>query len=106
LSILHRATGAALSLGTLLVVWWLVGAATSDSAYAAVMGFIDSPIGYLLLFGLTVALWYHFCAGLRHLAWDARIGLELPQVHRTGQAVIAGTAILTVLTWVVGLIAR
>ncbi len=104
LSILHRITGVALSLGTLLLVWWLVAAATSDAAYRSVSGFIRSPIGYLLLFGWTAALWYHFCAGLRHLAWDARIGFDLPTVHRTGKAALIATGVLTVLTWIVGLI--
>jgi succinate dehydrogenase / fumarate reductase cytochrome b subunit len=105
LSITHRATGVVLSIGTLLLVWWLTAAASSDNAYAAVSAFMRSPIGYLLLFGWTLALWYHFCAGLRHLAWDARIGLELPQVHRSGQAAVIAACALTVLTWIIGLIA-
>ena len=44
-SILHRATGIALSVGTLLLAWWLVAAATSDTAYASVSWFIRSPLG-------------------------------------------------------------
>jgi succinate dehydrogenase / fumarate reductase cytochrome b subunit len=102
LSILHRATGMALSAGTLLLVWWLVAAARGDAAYAGVSGFLRSPLGLLLLFGWTFALWYHFCAGLRHLAWDAGWGYDLPQVHRTGWAVVIATAVLTLLTWIIG----
>jgi succinate dehydrogenase / fumarate reductase, cytochrome b subunit len=100
LSILHRASGVALSVGTLLLVWWLVAAARGEDAYATVSGFLRSVIGILLLFGWSVALWYHFCAGLRHLAWDAGLGYDLPMVHRSGWAVVIATAVLTVLTWI------
>lgn len=104
LSILHRATGIALSVGTLLLVWWLVAAASGDAAYAAVSGFLRSPVGLLVLLGWTASLWYHFCNGLRHLAWDAGWGFELPQVHRTGYTVVIAACVLTILTWVVGMI--
>jgi succinate dehydrogenase / fumarate reductase cytochrome b subunit len=106
LSIFHRITGMALSIGTLLLVWWLVAAATSDAAYASASGFMRSPIGYLLLFGWTVALWYHFLAGIRHLCWDAGYGFELPTVHASGRAVLIGTPVLTVLTWLIFLLVR
>ena len=102
LSILHRMTGIALGVGTLLLVWWLVAAASGDAAYAVVSGFLRSPVGLLVLFGWTAALWYHFCAGLRHLFWDAGWGFALPQVHRTGRAAVIAAAVLTLLTWVAG----
>jgi succinate dehydrogenase / fumarate reductase cytochrome b subunit len=101
LSITHRITGIGLGAGTLLLVWWLAAAATSDAAYATVGGFIRSPIGYLLMFGWTAALWFHFCNGIRHLAWDFGYGFELPQVHKSGYAVLIAAAVLTVLTWIV-----
>ncbi len=104
LSIVNRATGIALTGGTLLLVWWLVAAASGDAAYATVSAFMRSPIGLLLLFGWTASLWYHFCGGLRHLAWDAGIGFELPQVHRSGWAAVIATAVLTVLTWIVAIV--
>lgn len=104
LSILHRAAGIALSVGTLLLIWWLVAAASGDAAYAAVSGFLRSPIGLIVLFGWTAALWYHFCAGLRHLAWDTGAGFELPQMHRSGWAVVIAAAVLTILTWIIGVV--
>ena len=82
-------------------MWWLAAAATSDAAYATASGFIRSPIGYLLLFGWTAALWFHLCNGIRHLAWDFGYGFELPLVHASGYAVVIAAAILTVLTWIV-----
>jgi succinate dehydrogenase / fumarate reductase, cytochrome b subunit len=104
LSILHRISGIVLSVGALLLVCWLVSAADGDVAYDALSGFLRSWFGVLLLFGWTVALWYHFCAGLRHLAWDAGFGFDLPTMHLTGKAVLAATAALTVLTWIVAII--
>jgi succinate dehydrogenase / fumarate reductase cytochrome b subunit len=100
LSILNRATGIALSTGTLLMTWWLVAAASSDHAYATVSYVMRSPLGLLVLFGWTLALWYHFCAGIRHLAWDAGVGYDLTATHRSGWAAVAATVVLTVLTWV------
>jgi succinate dehydrogenase / fumarate reductase cytochrome b subunit len=101
-SIFHRLTGCALSAGTLLLTVWLVCAATSDSAFAAIQGFMASWLGLLILFGFTAALFYHFCNGIRHLAWDAGRGFDLPVMHRTGWTVIAATVILTVGFWIVG----
>ncbi|HUZ64791.1 MAG TPA: succinate dehydrogenase, cytochrome b556 subunit [Acetobacteraceae bacterium] len=103
LSIFHRITGVALAVGTLLLVWWLVAAASSAGAFALAQGFIGSWIGLLLLFGWTLALFYHLCNGIRHLAWDAGFGFELPSVHATGIAVLVAAVVLTVAAWIVGL---
>jgi succinate dehydrogenase / fumarate reductase cytochrome b subunit len=99
MSIFHRITGVALSVGTLILVWWLAAAATSDAAYATASWFIGSWLGLLLMLGWTASLWYHFCAGIRHLFWDAGLGFELPQVHASGRAALIATVVLTVVTW-------
>ncbi len=104
LSIFHRLSGVALSVGALLLVCWLVAAADGDAAYNGLSWFLRSWLGVLLLFGWTVALWYHFCTGLRHLAWDSGYGFELPTMHLTGKAVLVATAVLTVLTWIIAAI--
>jgi succinate dehydrogenase / fumarate reductase, cytochrome b subunit len=106
LSICHRITGIALSVGTLLLTWWLVAAATGPDAFSRVQGFIGSPIGWLLLFGWTAALFYHFFAGIRHLVWDAGYGFEKAEYHMSGRAVLIATAVCTVLVWIVGLVVR
>ena len=103
LSILHRVTGVALTLGTILLVWWLVSAANGPDSFEAAQGFLGSPIGLLLLFGWSVALFYHLCNGIRHLWWDTGSGLDLPSVYASGWAVLAGTAILTIVAWIAGL---
>lgn len=103
-SIFHRITGIGLGVGTLLLTWWLVAAATSADAFATVQAFIGSPIGLLLMFGWTLALFFHLCNGIRHLAWDMGFGFEKTAYHRTGWAAIGGACILTVLAWIIGLV--
>ena len=103
LSILHRASGIALSAGPVLLVWWLAAAADGPTEFEKMQRFLGSWIGLLLLFGWSVALCYHLCAGLRHLWWDTGRGLDLPSVYRGNWAVIAGTIVLTLVTWIVGL---
>ena len=103
LSIFHRMSGIALSVGALLLVCWLVAAASGDAAYDGLSGFLRSWLGVLLLFGWTVALWYHFCTGIRHLFWDAGYGFDLPTMHLTGKIALGATAALTVLTWILGI---
>lgn len=104
LSITHRITGVALSVGTLLLVWWLVAAASGPEAYARVQGFAGSWFGYLLLFAWSISLFYHLCNGIRHLFWDAGYGFELPTAYASGWAVIAATAVLTLVAWIAALV--
>lgn len=103
LSISHRATGVALSVGTLLFVWWLAAAAAGPEAYADAQGFIGSWFGMLLLFGWSFCLFYHLCNGIRHLFWDAGYGFELPTAYKSGWMVVGASAGLTILAWIVGL---
>lgn len=99
LSILHRLTGIALAVGSILLAWWLVAVAAGGEVFAVTHAFIASPIGVLLLFLWSVAFFYHLCNGIRHLAWDTGWGFELQMAHVTGYAVLAATAVLTVVAW-------
>ena len=103
LSIMHRVTGIALSVGTVLLTWWLVAAATSDAAFENAQWFMGSAFGLLLLFGWSLALIFHFFTGLRHLAWDSGIGFDPPVYNTTGWGVVIATGVCTVLLWIVGL---
>ncbi len=103
LSIMNRVTGIALSAGTLLLVWWLVAAASGPGAFSTVQGFIASPIGLFVLFGWTASLFFHFYNGIRHLAWDAGFGFDLPQTYASGWAVVIASVVSTILVWAVGL---
>jgi succinate dehydrogenase / fumarate reductase cytochrome b subunit len=102
LSILHRLSGVALALGTLLLVYWLIAAATGAAEFAAAQACIGSFLGRLLLFGWSLALFYHLANGIRHLAWDMGVGFELPTVTRSGWAVLVVTLVLTVAAWIWG----
>ena len=103
LSILHRVTGVALGIGTLMLTWWLVAAASSDAAFDRAQWFMGSPLGLLLLFGWSAALIFHFFTGIRHLFWDAGVGYDAPTYNNSGWSVIIATGVCTVLVWVVGL---
>jgi succinate dehydrogenase / fumarate reductase cytochrome b subunit len=103
-SIMHRATGVALAVGTLLMTWWLVATATSDDAFERAQYFLGSPIGLLLLFGWTLALVYHLLNGIRHLAWDIGIGFDAPTYRSTGWLTLIAAAAVSVLLWFVGLV--
>ena len=105
LSILHRLTGIALAVGSILLAWWLVSVAAGGELFAVTHAFFASSIGMLLLFGWSIAFFYHLCNGIRHLAWDAGYGFELRQAYRSGYTVLVATALLTALTWLYVLLA-
>ncbi|HTQ35527.1 MAG TPA: succinate dehydrogenase, cytochrome b556 subunit [Steroidobacteraceae bacterium] len=75
-SILHRATGLLLSAGLLLLVTWLVALAGGPRQFAALQALLASWPGRVLLGLVLLAFCYHFANGIRHLLWDAGVGLE------------------------------
>jgi succinate dehydrogenase / fumarate reductase, cytochrome b subunit len=102
MSIFHRITGVALYAGVLLVVWWLIAAATSDAYFDVVNGFFAHWFGRLVMFGFSWALIHHALGGVRHLVWDTGRGFGLPTVEWMARANLAGSVALTVLLWIVG----
>lgn len=103
LSITHRATGVALALGLLLLVYWLLALAAGPESFAGARALLSSWIGRIVLFGFSFALFYHLCNGIRHLFWDAGLGFELKAVYASGWAVVAVSVALTALAWVIAL---
>lgn len=101
LSIFHRIAGGAITVGSLLLVWWLVAAANGPVAYGHFTDFAQSFFGLLLLLGFSAALYYHLCAGIRHLVWDTGRALDIKGAYLAGYIVIGATVVLTVLTWIV-----
>jgi succinate dehydrogenase / fumarate reductase cytochrome b subunit len=97
MSIAHRITGGALYVGTLLLVWYLVAAASGGAAFATVSWFMGSFLGQLILLGFTFALLHHFFGGVRHLIWDSGYGFEYPARERLAQATVILSVISTVL---------
>lgn len=102
LSILHRATGIALAVGTLLLVYWLAAAAAGPQAFDTAQALLGSFLGRLCLLGWSFALFYHLANGIRHLAWDAGWGFELPVMATTAWIVVIAAGILTLLAWIAG----
>ncbi len=100
LSILHRVTGCALGVGTLLLAWWLIAASRGPEHFAVVSWFLGSIIGRLVLFGFTWAVFHHLCSGVRHLFWDAGKGFDLKTATLSSYLVIAGGVVLTLVTWI------
>lgn len=103
LSIANRMTGVALSLCAVVLVVWLVAAATGPTTYAIVQGVLSSWIGQIVLFGCTFAFFLHFCGGIRHLVWDTGVGFELTSIYASGWAVVGASVVLTAAAWVVSL---
>jgi succinate dehydrogenase / fumarate reductase cytochrome b subunit len=106
LSIVNRVSGVALSVCAVVLVVWLLAAATGPQAYAAVQGAIASGVGQIVLFGCTFAFFLHLCGGIRHLVWDAGYGFDLRSIYASGWGVVAASAMLTVTAWVATLFLR
>ena len=93
-------TGCALSLGAILVVWWLLAAASGPDYFATADGFLTSWIGNLIMFGSLFALCFHACNGVRHLIWDLGLMLDPEQSEVAGKMTLVIAGLLTVLIWI------
>ena len=96
-SILHRATGIALSVGALIFVWWLVSLAAGEDAFNQFKVCMGSPIGIVLLIGWTWSFFYHLCNGIRHLIQDAGVGYTIVQFVRSSWASVIVSLLLTLI---------
>ena len=105
MSIFHRVTGVALYLGALVLAWFFLSIASGPEAYAGSAWFFGSWFGYLVLFGFTWALMHHMLGGLRHFVWDFGKGFEPEQRFLLAKLTLAGSVGLTLLIWIVILIA-
>jgi succinate dehydrogenase / fumarate reductase cytochrome b subunit len=104
-SILIRISGNALVVGALMLVWWLLAAASSPEYFAVADAVWTSPFGWLVQLGSVWALWYHALGGARHLYWDSGRGMEIETAEKLGWACIYGSVALTVLTFAIALVA-
>lgn len=99
LSILHRITGIALSLGLVVFVAWLFDAASGPESYAVFLSVMGSAFGKLLLIGWSFAFFLHLSNGVRHLLWDTGRGLEKGQANLSSWLVLITAAALTAVFW-------
>jgi succinate dehydrogenase / fumarate reductase cytochrome b subunit len=100
LSITHRLTGILLSAGAVLLVIWIMAAATGPRSYAVLSDVLGTPLGLTLLFVWTFALFFHLANGVRHLLWDAGWGFELRTIYASGWTVVAVSLLLTLAAWI------
>lgn len=99
-SILHRATGVALAVGTVVVVCGLVKLAGGEQGFDEFRSLVGSPIGMVLMLGWSWALFYHLCNGIRHLIQDGGAGYQIPQIVRSSWLSAIGSVVLTVVVWI------
>ena len=95
-SILHRASGVVLGVGTLVLAWWLMAVATSDEAYALVQSCLGSVLGRVVMLGFLWSLIYHMMNGLRHLLWDLGYGFEIGTAQKSGWLVFIAATLATI----------
>lgn len=98
-SILHRITGVALAVGSLVVVSGLVTLAAGEDEFNVFRQLVGSPLGMLLMIGWSWALFYHLCNGIRHLIQDGGAGFEIPQFVRSSWLSAIGSVVLTLAVW-------
>jgi succinate dehydrogenase / fumarate reductase, cytochrome b subunit len=98
-SILHRATGIALAVGTLVVVWALLSLAAGEAAFGQFKACMASPLGIILLVGWSWSLFYHLCNGIRHLLQDTGAGYAIPKFVRSSWLSVIVSLVLVVLVW-------
>ncbi len=100
LSIIHRGTGAFLTLGTIVLVCWLMALAGGEEAFMSAQEFMGGFFGRLILFGWSFALFFHLANGVRHLIWDAGYCFEKEQVEKSSLVVLGVSGFLTFFVWI------
>ncbi len=95
-SITHRITGVGLSVGAVILAWWLVSISNGPEGWQRFHALSDTPIGLLVVFGLTWSLVYHFLNGVRHLAWDLGYGFEKNLAERNSMLILAASILIAI----------
>jgi succinate dehydrogenase / fumarate reductase cytochrome b subunit len=105
-SIVHRVLGSGMAtVGAILLVWWLVAAASGEAAYASFLDVFTyktgalNALGYLFGIGLTWTLFQHMGSGIRHFFLDIGANYELKGNKTSALATFAFSAIATILFW-------
>ena len=98
-SILHRATGVALYGGALILVGWALALASGPGGYVGYMSLLASIPGRIVLFGVTVSVFFHMANGIRHLFWDAGKGFTLRTADRTAWIALTLGLVAAIAVW-------
>ena len=100
-SIVHRATGIALSLaGLAILTWWLMALSGGAAPYAAFEKAAHHPVSIIVLVGLTWSFFQHLLSGIRHLSMDTGAAFELGANKTFAILTIVGSVLLTAALWV------
>ena len=100
-SILHRFTGAALSIAGLAVLtWWLLAISSGPDAYGTFTKAAAHPVGIIVLVGLTWSFFQHLLSGIRHLTMDTGAAFELGVNKTFAILTILGSLLLTAMLWI------
>ena len=100
MSIIHRITGMGLYVGMILLVLWLLAAATSPAWFDTMQSIFGHWVGLFVLLGFTWALLHHMLGGIRHLIWDTGRGFGLRTIEWMARANLALSILLTFILWV------
>lgn len=100
LSILHRITGVAMSVGLIVLTYWFTAVAAGGADYEQAVGLMSSMLGRLCLIGWSFAFFLHLANGVRHLFWDLGHGFEIKQANASAWFVLLLAIALTVIFWV------
>jgi succinate dehydrogenase / fumarate reductase cytochrome b subunit len=95
-SFANRITGLVMSLGLLVLVYWLMAIASGAAAYTRAIDILSSSIFKLFYAVLLLTFSYHLVAGLRHLVWDTGRGLERAQSKRSAAIVMVVSVLLMI----------
>lgn len=101
MSIVHRITGVANYLGTLLLVAWLAAAALGEGPLGVINAFFGHWVGQLILFGYTWSLFHHMLGGIRHFVWDFGKALEMPGRELIVRVQLGLSVFLTLAAWAI-----
>ncbi len=100
LSILHRVTGVAMSVGLIVLCAWLMSAAAGAADYERVVNLLSTMIGKLMLIGFSFAFFFHLANGVRHLVWDVGYGFEKYQANASAWFVLLLAGGMTAAFWI------
>lgn len=100
-SIVHRASIFGLYLSALLLAGWLLALAGGPEAYLTYTTIVGSPLGLLVLFGLTFMLFFNLAYNVRQAFWDMGRGFQLQTANASSVAILAFAAVITAVLWVI-----
>jgi len=99
LSILHRISGVVSSLGSVVIIIYLLSIGLGEDTFNFVISLSDNLLIRALLIGLTFCIFFYLASSARHLLWDYGYGLDLNVAKMTGWAALSFAALFTIFFW-------